>query len=229
MKGAADPRGASNAACWWSSPKQTAGTTLHAPKLPGELFRQAESFFSAVFAKHKAEAVVLLACNPKAKQWPMVVPPQSVQPASVGYDMATLPPLPEGFDYFGGIHSHADMAAFHSGTDDEDEYTFDGFHITVGNFNKPVRTYSVRWVLAGQVYKADLGDAVEMEPPPPCDPAWLEQVRTGDSLRQERTLDPHCGEPAELDPVCLPGFDEFDPHNFEMPDGFDRLDDRDHS
>jgi len=65
----------------------------------------------------------------------------------VSYDLSTLPPAPEGFELFGTIHSHAGISAFHSGTDDRDEIHFDGLHITVGNLDKPSRSYACRWML----------------------------------------------------------------------------------
>jgi len=36
----------------------------------------------------------------------------------------------------GTIHSHCDFSAFHSGTDQADESTFDGIHITLGHVNR---------------------------------------------------------------------------------------------
>jgi hypothetical protein len=36
----------------------------------------------------------------------------------------------------GTIHSHCDFGAFHSGTDHEDESTFDGLHVTFGDITK---------------------------------------------------------------------------------------------
>jgi hypothetical protein len=36
----------------------------------------------------------------------------------------------------GTIHSHCDFSAFHSGTDERDEATFDGLHLTFGNVNR---------------------------------------------------------------------------------------------
>jgi hypothetical protein len=35
----------------------------------------------------------------------------------------------------GTIHSHCDFSAFHSGTDEADESTFDGVHLTFGHVN----------------------------------------------------------------------------------------------
>gem|GEM_PF-7129334 len=86
-------------------------------------------------------------CLHRLQQWQIAVPLQSVRGLRVSYDLSTLPPAPEGFELFGTIHSHAGISAFHSGTDDRDEIHFDGLHITVGNLDKPSRSYACRWML----------------------------------------------------------------------------------
>lgn len=40
--------------------------------------------------------------------------------------------IKEGWIIYGTIHSHCNMPAFHSGTDDSDEENFEGLHITIG-------------------------------------------------------------------------------------------------
>ena len=150
--------------------------TLNVPPLPLDLFRRVEAFFVAIFEKFKSEAVVLLQCNPKLNEWRVVVPRQSVRGLRVTYDFGTLPTAPEGFELFGTIHSHADISAFHSGTDDRDEIHFDGLHITVGNLDKPSRSYACRWMLAGKAFTTSLADVVKSEPLPPADTEWLAQV-----------------------------------------------------
>jgi hypothetical protein len=84
----------------------------------------------------------------------------------------------EEFQYklFGTIHSHANAGAFHSGTDDKDEKQFDGLHITIGNVNVASHSYSCRWVLSGEFFKADMQDAVEDPPESFFDERWLKRV-----------------------------------------------------
>lgn len=150
---------------------------LHVPVLPLEMFRKVESFFVSVYTLHRSEAVVLLYCNPKARAWSVIVPPQEVRGLHVSYDLKALPVPPAGFELFGTAHSHAAIAAFHSGTDDTDEACFDGLHITVGNVDKPQRSYACRWILAGRAFQADLAEVVALPSLPEPDPAWLDQVR----------------------------------------------------
>jgi hypothetical protein len=181
---------------------------LHVPSLPLALFRKVEAFFAAAYAKYKGEAVVILLCNPHAETWHVEVPPQVVRGLHVSYDLSALPAAPDGFQRFGTIHSHAQAKAFHSGTDDSDEAAFDGLHITIGNVDSPVRSYSARWILAGKAFTADLADVVEGEPLPKCDPSWLEQVReespawpvTTSQQRQTRSCETAPERPAEFNP-----------------------------
>lgn len=149
---------------------------LTVPKLPEKLLRQVESFFVAVYDKHESEAVVLLLCNPATMEWRVEVPQQEVQGLHVSYDMSKLPDPPAGFQRFGSIHSHAGINAFHSGTDDADETSFDGLHITIGNLDQPARSYSCRWMLAGKAFKAELTEVVEGPSLPAADAAWLAKV-----------------------------------------------------
>jgi hypothetical protein len=57
---------------------------------------------------------------------------------------------------FMNIHSHADFQAFHSGTDDHDEKTFDGFHMTIGHVNEDQRSHSARLMCGEKEMKLDL-------------------------------------------------------------------------
>lgn len=77
-----------------------------------------------------------------------------------------LPPFViERFDDYrliGSIHSHGSMGAFHSSTDDGDEFDFDGLHITVGTIDTNP-TYSCRFISCGHDFKiSDIKDIVEM-------------------------------------------------------------------
>ncbi len=175
--------------------------TLRVPKLPLDLMRQVESFFAAAYKEHHSEAVVLLLANPTTQRWKIEVPPQWVRGLHVSYDLADLPEPPEGFRRFGTIHSHAGAKAFHSGTDDADEASFDGLHITIGNVDQPVRSYSARWMLAGKPFPVSLSEVVESMPLPEANPAWLAQVRAD----EPRSL----GELFPPDACSALGFEDF--------------------
>ena len=150
---------------------------FHVPKLPLALLRQAESFFQAVYDEHQSEAVVVLLANPASKEWRIEVPAQDVNGGlHVSYDPTSVA-VPKGFCVFGTIHSHASAGAFHSATDDKDECCSDGLHITIGNLDRPARSYSARWMICGVEYPAKLEEVVDSPPLPLADPAWLERVK----------------------------------------------------
>ena len=149
---------------------------LCVPKLPLELFQRAEGFFLKVYEQYKSEAVALLLANPASREWRLEIPEQNVRSLHVSYDLVKLPPPPPGFKLFGSIHSHADLKAFHSSTDNEDEGCFDGLHITIGNFDAPAHSYAARWIIMGRVFQAELAAVVSNPPLFEVDTAWLARV-----------------------------------------------------
>lgn len=104
--------------------------TMHIKPIPGTVFAPIMDFFKKVYMEHRSEAIVLLFYNEENKTYKVIPPAQEVSGASVDYTRAmTL----DGYIMIGDIHSHADFSAFHSGVDDNDEKSFDGLHITIGN------------------------------------------------------------------------------------------------
>lgn len=124
------------------------------PLLPIALVKKVGNFFQEIYNKHKSEAVVILYYNFEIKEWHVEVPEQEVSSAGAKYDLEKSI-IPEGFIAIGSIHSHASMDAFHSGTDDADEYKFDGIHITIGKFNETERSYVARYIIGKNQYKVN--------------------------------------------------------------------------
>ena len=151
------------------------GISSNELKIPYQLFLSIEGFFDDTYKKHKSEAAVLLYYHHEQKKWAYCVPQQTVSGASVEYDIAKgatyvvednlevgLDNLPgEGWCQVGSIHSHASMSAFHSGVDDKDEFGFDGIHITIGGFNKPIHEYACRVMFGKKDFKKSLEDVVD--------------------------------------------------------------------
>lgn len=146
------------------------------PPLPYSIIKQAEAFFTAAYDKYKSEAVILLYASPEKQGWHVEVPPQTVQGLHVSYDMKDLPTEIDGYRLFGTIHSHAAIAAFHSGTDDADEMNFDGLHITIGNVDQPNKSYSARWIFSKTKFKCDLAKWIAVPPGEEANPDWLAKV-----------------------------------------------------
>jgi len=101
---------------------------MNIKKIPAGQFAQIISFFKKeVYVKHRAECIVILFYNEENKTYRIIPPTQKVSSATIDYDRGLVL---EGWTMVGDIHSHAAMSAFHSGTDHDDEQSFDGLHIT---------------------------------------------------------------------------------------------------
>jgi len=103
---------------------------MNIKKIPGGQFAQIIAFFKEVYKEYKAECIVILFYNEESKTYRVVPPMQKVSSAAIAYDRGMVL---DGWLMVGDIHSHAAMSAFHSGTDHDDEQSFDGLHITLGN------------------------------------------------------------------------------------------------
>ena len=101
------------------------------PKLPTKLVGNILGFFRDIYDEYKSEAVVLLYFNEKTGEFKVHAPMQVVSGGAADYKPENIEG-PAGFLLYGTIHSHANMGAFHSGTDIRDEENFDGLHITFG-------------------------------------------------------------------------------------------------
>ncbi len=115
----------------WLAPQEPEVRLGGAP-LPAELLLQALAFFRAVYARHRSEAVALLAWRPASQAYELVIPHQTVGGGHCDYQVRDFP---AGLVRLGTIHSHAGLEAFHSERDDSDERFEDGFHLTVGNLD----------------------------------------------------------------------------------------------
>ena len=98
--------------------------------IPARAGAQVLEFFKAVYSEYRGEAIVLLFYNESTGKYKIVPPTQKVTMAACDYNRGVTV---EGHTMIGTIHSHANFSAFHSGTDDSDEKTFDGLHITFGH------------------------------------------------------------------------------------------------
>lgn len=132
---------------------------LTIPKMPMKVLMEVVGFFKAVQDEHDSEAIVILLYD---KEWAFHVPKQEVSGAAVDYNIRDE----EGLitkNIIGTIHSHNTMSAFHSITDDNDEETFDGIHITIGKLDETPE-FACSVVVHGQRVKVELKDIVEVVP-----------------------------------------------------------------
>lgn len=131
---------------------------IHIPKIPATMFAKIYEFFKAVYEEHKSEAVVLLFYNQKTQKYKVVAPSQEVSGAACDYNKGITI---KGLTMIGTIHSHGNMSAFHSGTDDKDEKVFDGLHITIGNVNSDYCSISTSVVANGYRAMYEESDYIE--------------------------------------------------------------------
>ena len=132
---------------------------LNIPKLTGIKFAKVIGFLSEVYEEHSAEGCILLFYNQKNKRFKLEVPEQTVSGASVNYEPMSI----DDYELIGTIHSHANFGAFHSGTDTDDEESFDGLHITVGHIADSKNEYSMSAcvVINGERFKINPTDYVK--------------------------------------------------------------------
>jgi hypothetical protein len=113
---------------------------MNIPKLPMKAVGETIAFFRTVFETYRSEAVVIIFYHPERKAYKIIAPLQKVSGAGLDYNRDITY---EGWDKIGSIHSHADFSAFHSGVDDQDEYSFDGLHITIGHCGNTDGIYTI--------------------------------------------------------------------------------------
>jgi PRTRC genetic system protein A len=130
---------------------------MHIPKVPARPFAKVVEFFKAVYNEHHSECVVLIFYNEETQQFKIIPPKQEVSFASIDYDRLLIV---DGYTMIGTIHSHGSMSAFHSGIDDDDEKTFDGLHITIGDIDEDEQSISSSIVANGYRFMVDPIDYV---------------------------------------------------------------------
>ncbi|MFQ5654499.1 MAG: hypothetical protein ACE5GW_07190 [Planctomycetota bacterium] len=117
---------------------------LHSPSLPPEMASRMLSFFRWAYCLHGGEAVLILLFNPEEERFLWHCPPQRVEVWEDrlssfygGGDIEYTNPLelPRGFVIFGDAHSHANMPAYASAVDQQDERFKAGLHIIVGRIH----------------------------------------------------------------------------------------------
>jgi hypothetical protein len=163
---------------------QEASISLLFPPLPRQLMEQVYGFFHAVYQRWAGEAVVFLYYAPERGSFRLAVPPQTVfrgrscgrwqiqRRVVYGYL-----PRPPGFVKLGDVHSHADLPAFFSCTDDQDEACEEGLHLVLGKLHEPQPDISASFVSHGTRFILAPREVMEdFSIPQPPPPAWLEQV-----------------------------------------------------
>ncbi len=145
------------------------------PKVPADLMARVVGFFRAVYRLRRTEALVLLLW--RAEGFDLYVPDQQVSVASVKHRLDESA-LSDDHRVIGSIHSHGAFGAGASSIDADDEASFDGLHVVVGDFDRRRPSYSAAIAVDG--HRFDVRPSVVLERPrrliePPDD--WLRRVK----------------------------------------------------
>jgi len=156
------------------------------PPLPLELVGDVVAFFREVYECYEGEAIVVVFYHPERRSYRAAVPPQRIPAyrdyrgrlrASLRLEYGISPRPPEHLP-FGTIHSHADLSAYASGIDCDDERFGDGFHAIYGHFGTGSLSRCASFVTQGRRFRLDPSQVL-----PECEPgirpaprAWMEQV-----------------------------------------------------
>jgi len=125
--------------------KTTANYEYSGPKLNQnpDTWKEILAFFRWTYDTSKSESQVRLFVNYQTKEWKAWAFPQTegsgmttreIDNEDAKTQRAQFPDN-EGWFYYGTVHHHCAASAFQSGTDEANERSQDGIHITVGKIN----------------------------------------------------------------------------------------------
>lgn len=163
--------------------RQSECVTLLFPKVPAAILATIYGFFRAAYRRWQGEAVAFLFYAPETGRFRVGVPPQSIcryrnflgwkTECRVRYEHCTRP---KGYLKLGDAHSHANLPAFFSSTDDEDDQE-DGLRIAFGHLNQPRPEICVSFVVGGVRFPLQPKDVLEDFTSPHAPPRrWLRRV-----------------------------------------------------
>jgi hypothetical protein len=162
---------------------QTEALQLRFPPVPRGAMELIWGFFREVYERWEAEAVVFLYYVPELKKYRLGVPAQRIfrykrggiwrTEGRVVYDNMARP---NGHILLGDVHSHCDLPAFFSYTDDADDKA-DGLRIILGRVDRSQPDVKASFVASGRRFKVETERACERFGVPQVPPrGWLKQI-----------------------------------------------------
>lgn len=163
---------------------QETSCRLFFPRIPQGILEQVYGFFQAVYIRWQGEAIVFLYYAPDRHAFRLDVPPQTLfryrslsgrwrTEMKVAYEALPRPP---GFIKLGDIHSHANLPAYFSGADDDDDLE-DGLHVVIGNLHRVQSDVRVSFVTNGARFLLEPEEVLEpFSRPVPPPRQWMRQV-----------------------------------------------------
>jgi hypothetical protein len=130
------------------------------PRVKASTLEFIVGFFSRVYELHRSEAVVLLLWDLDGRRYKVCVPDQEAtvtrswsggwSPYDVRY---AVPPPPPRHLLVGDVHSHGNLAAFASLTDEMDERYRDGVHGVVGRIEREPPEFHLEMAIDGHRFE----------------------------------------------------------------------------
>jgi len=137
------------------------GWELAVPRVPVSLLGTAVAFFRKVYAMHHSEAFVQFFYDADTKEYLLHCPKQTVSGASVKFERDVEFETPSRILVM-EIHSHGNMGAFFSGTDDKDEKD-DRFYGVVGKVSDFFPQMKLRLSMGGYIREVNINDIFDID------------------------------------------------------------------
>ena len=160
-----------------------ASLVLRVPKIPRDIVERIYGFFDYAWRNWNGEAVAFVYYAAGSGEFQADVPPQRLYryrslhgwrtERRVEYDFHPRPP---GFLKLCDFHSHADMPAFFSATDDYDDRE-DGLRVVMGRMNRVVPDVRASFVAAGTRFTLGVEEVMEgFSHPAPVPAEWTRRL-----------------------------------------------------
>ena len=148
------------------------GLHMKVPKIPLRILLQIVSFFKDVDIRHETEVMVQIFWDRKKKEYFCFCPRQEVSGTSV--DFKRDKQMEKKYLLVADMHSHNDMEAFFSYTDDKDEKEIRLFGV-VGNVNEALPDIQFRASSGNSSIQVSLDDIFDLKQEYPK--SWLKQIK----------------------------------------------------
>lgn len=159
------------------------------PPISPEVWNRILSFFRWTWDTTHSESQVRLFVNLTERRWDAWAAPQEARTGMSAREIDNEDAKAQrrhysdqdGWIYFGTVHHHCSAPAFQSGTDEFNEKTQDGLHITIGNMGSPMYDMHARFYINGAQFDPnmtlvwDIGDQARRVVPKPA--LWNEIAR----------------------------------------------------
>lgn len=141
-----------------------AAVLYQGPPIDPDLWNQILGFFKWTWLTTHSESQVRLFVNPTRKIWDAWAAPQEARTGMSAREIDNEEARKQrqaysdvdGWIYFGTVHHHCSAGAFQSGTDEWNEKTQDGLHITIGKMGDKVHDMHCRFYVGGAQFDPDM-------------------------------------------------------------------------